>query len=107
MPSPKAGKDATAVRVVVRGRVQGVGFRDATQLLARRLGAMGWVRNGADGEVLVHAEGPEQAVAELLEFLREGPRGAEVADVEVESVKAEGHEQFAIRGVSAGAFVVQ
>jgi DNA ligase D-like protein (predicted 3'-phosphoesterase) len=102
-----AEKDATAVRAVVRGQVQGIGYRDATQRLAQHLGVMGWVRNEANGEVRVHAEGPEQAVEELVAFLREGPPGAEVADVEVESVKVEGHEQFAIRGVSAGAFVVQ
>jgi DNA ligase D-like protein (predicted 3'-phosphoesterase) len=68
---------------------------------------MGWVRNGEDGDVLVHAEGPEGAVEELVAFLREGPRGAGVDEVTVEPVKVEGHEQFAIRGVSAGAFVVQ
>lgn len=99
--------DATAVRAAVRGRVQGVGFRDATVRLARRLGAMGWVRNGEGGEVLVHAEGSEAAVAELVEFLRDGPSGARVEAVDVDEVKVEGHEQFAIRGVSAGAFVVQ
>jgi DNA ligase D-like protein (predicted 3'-phosphoesterase) len=43
----------------------------------------------------------------LLEFLREGPPAAEVEAVEVEPAKVEGHEQFAVRGVSAGAFVVQ
>src|SRR4051794_39037509 len=68
---------------------------------------MGWVRNEEDGTVLVHAEGPEAAVEELVDFLREGPRGAQVAEVTVEPVKAEGHEQFAVRGVSAGVFVVQ
>jgi DNA ligase D-like protein (predicted 3'-phosphoesterase) len=97
----------TAVRVRVRGTVQGVGFRDAAVHLARRLGVMGWMRNGEEGEVLVHAEGPEAAVEELVAFLGEGPPGAEVAGAEAESVKVEGHEQFAIRGVSAGAFVVQ
>jgi DNA ligase D-like protein (predicted 3'-phosphoesterase) len=68
---------------------------------------MGWVRNGEDGSVLVHAEGPEAAVEELVAFLREGPPAAEVAEVETERVKVEGHEQFAIRGVVAGVFVVQ
>jgi len=68
---------------------------------------MGWVRNGEDGDVLVHAEGPEAAVDELVAFLREGPPAARVAEVEVEPAKVEGHEQFAIRGVSAGVFVVQ
>lgn len=97
----------TAIRVVVRGEVQGVGFRDATLRRAREAGALGWVRNAEDGTVLVHAEGPERAVAELLEFLEEGPPAARVAGVEREAVKAEGHEQFAVRGVSAGVFVVQ
>jgi len=68
---------------------------------------MGWVRNAEDGSVLVHAEGEEAGVEELTEFLREGPRGAAVSEVEVEPVKVEGHEQFAVRGVSAGVFVVQ
>jgi DNA ligase D-like protein (predicted 3'-phosphoesterase) len=96
-----------ALRAVVRGDVQGVGFRDATLRRAHELDVMGWVRNGEEGDVLVHAEGPEEAVAELLAFLEEGPSGAKVAEVARETVKVEGHEQFAIRGVSAGAFVVQ
>ena len=96
-----------AVRATVRGRVQGVGFRQMTRRRARRLGVMGWVRNAEDGSVLVHAEGPEDAVEGLVEFLGRGPRGAAVEDLAVESVKVEGHEQFAIRGVSAGTFVVQ
>lgn len=87
--------------------MQGVGYRDATVRRARQLGAMGWVRNADDGSVLVHAEGEEEAVEQLTEFLRRGPRGAAVSEVEVEPVKAEGHEQFAVRGVSAGTFVVQ
>lgn len=99
--------EPVAVRAAVRGDVQGVGFREATLRWARRLGAMGWVRNGDDGSVLVHAEGEAEAVEQLVSFLREGPRGAEVAEVEVEPAKVEDHEQFAIRGVSAGAFVVQ
>lgn len=91
----------------MRGKVQGIGFREATLRRARELGAMGWVRNLEDGGVLVHAEGSEAAVEDLLAFLREGPPGARVGDVEVGPVKAEGHEQFAIRGVGAGVFVVQ
>jgi DNA ligase D-like protein (predicted 3'-phosphoesterase) len=98
---------AAAVRAVVRGEVQAVGFREAAVRRARRLGASGWVRNEEDGSVLVHAEGPEEAVEGLVAFLREGPRAARVTEVELERVKVEGHEQFAIRGVSAGAFVVQ
>ncbi|MGV1048755.1 MAG: DNA polymerase ligase N-terminal domain-containing protein [Solirubrobacterales bacterium] len=98
---------ATARRAVVRGAVQGVGFREATVRRARELGVIGWVRNAEDGSVAVHAEGAPAAVEELLAHLREGPRGARVEAVESETVEVEGHEQFAIRGVSAGAFVVQ
>jgi DNA ligase D-like protein (predicted 3'-phosphoesterase) len=103
----KADPGSKAVRATVRGRVQAVGFRDASLSRARELGLLGWVRNGEEDEVLVHAEGPEAAVDQLLAFLAEGPPVAEVSEVAVESAKVEGHEQFAVRGVVAGAFVVQ
>ena len=96
-----------AVRVIVRGEVQDVGFRDATVRRARELGALGWVRNGDDGAVLIHAEGPEPAVERLIAFLHDGPPPARVSEVTIEETAVEGHEQFAIRGVSAGVFVVQ
>lgn len=102
-----AESSSRAFRARVRGRVQGVGYRDATVGAARRLGALGWVRNEPDGSVRVHAEGPSSAVEELGAFLAEGPAGAAVAGVELEDAKVEGHEQFAVRGVVAGAFVVQ
>lgn len=91
-----------AVRATVAGRVQGVGFREHARRRASRLGLKGWVRNAEDGTVLVHAEGPAEAVGALLDFLREGPRGAQVEDMTVEEAHVEGHEQFAIRGVGAG-----
>ena len=97
----------TAVRVTVRGQVQGVFFRDTTAARARELGVFGWVRNADDGTVLVHAEGSVPAVDELVRFLGDGPPAARVDGVDVEKAKVEGHEQFAVRGVSAGAFVVQ
>jgi len=96
-----------AIRAVVHGDVQGVGFRDATVRRARELLVTGWVRNDESGIVEVHAEGDSGAVAELVEFLHRGPRLARVAGVEVERTAIEGHERFAIRGVSAGVFVVQ
>jgi DNA ligase D-like protein (predicted 3'-phosphoesterase) len=111
--SERAGEIAgTAIRAVVRGDrskigQQGVGFRDAIVGRASELAVMGWVRNGEDGTVQVHAEGPESAVEELVSFLRIGPALARVAGVAVEPVAVEGHEQFAVRGVSAGVFVVQ
>jgi DNA ligase D-like protein (predicted 3'-phosphoesterase) len=89
------------------GRVQGVGFRDAVVGRASELGVLGWVRNADDGTVAVHAEGPQPAVDELVGYLEQGPPAARVESVEVEATKVEGHEQFAVRGVSAGVFVVQ
>jgi DNA ligase D-like protein (predicted 3'-phosphoesterase) len=87
--------------------VQGVGFRDATQRRAEELGLRGWVRNRDDGVVEVHAEGAAASLDALAAFLASGPPLARVGDVEVEPTVVEGHEQFAIRGLSAGAFVVQ
>jgi DNA ligase D-like protein (predicted 3'-phosphoesterase) len=100
------------VRATVRGAVQGVGFRAATVERGRALGVLGWVRHPppADDDgatVLVHAEGPADAVDQLVAFLHDGPERARVEAVETEKVRVEGHEQFAIRGVSAGVFVVQ
>lgn len=57
--------------------------------------------------MLVHAEGSPEALDELVEFLQGGPPLARVSSVEVKQVAVEGHEQFAIRGVSSGVFVVQ
>jgi DNA ligase D-like protein (predicted 3'-phosphoesterase) len=102
-----SGTGTAAIRAVVRGNVHGVGFRDATARRARELMVMGWVRNGDDGTVRVHAEGPGRAVGELVAFLHRGPPLAGVSGVAIDRVAVEGHEQFAIRGVSAGVFVVQ
>jgi DNA ligase D-like protein (predicted 3'-phosphoesterase) len=107
VPSTPPDRGTVAVRAVVGGDVQGVGFREATVGRARELGVMGWVRNGDDGDVRVHVEGSEGAVEELVAFLHDGPPQARVSGVAVEKVAVEGHEQFAIRGVSAGVFVVQ
>jgi acylphosphatase len=70
--------------VVVRGRVQGVGYRMWTEDLAERLGLEGWVRNRRNGNVEAVFAGPEQAVAAAIEACRTGPRGARVEAVDVE-----------------------
>lgn len=107
MADNEDGSATIAIRAVVRGQVQGVGFRDATVSRARALAVLGWVRNGEDGSVLVHVEGPEPAIEALVAFLRDGPPPARVREVAIDRVAVEGHEQFAIRGLSAGMFVVQ
>jgi len=74
---------ARTVMVRIRGRVQGVGFRYWTQDEAERLGLAGWVRNEPGGSVKALLSGADAAVAEMLERLREGPRGAVVSEVEM------------------------
>jgi DNA ligase D-like protein (predicted 3'-phosphoesterase) len=96
-----------AIRATVSGTVQGVGFREAVRRRAVELGVTGWVRNADDGTVAVHAEGLAPALEELIVLLRDGPTGTVVDEVSVDDIEAEGHEQFAIRGVLAGVFVVQ
>lgn len=73
-----------SLRVVVRGRVQGVGFRDFVYTRARFLGLRGYVRNLPDmRSVEVVAEGERTSLEQLLEYLREGPRGARVDGLDV------------------------
>ncbi|HTP58310.1 MAG TPA: acylphosphatase, partial [Spirochaetia bacterium] len=73
-----------AVRAVVHGRVQGVGFRWSALREARRLGLRGTVGNRGDGTVEVVAEGDATAVDIFLAWLRRGPPGAHVTDVTVD-----------------------
>jgi acylphosphatase len=71
------------VRVTVRGRVQGVGFRAATATQARALGLDGWVRNLPDGSVETLARGDAAAVDAFVAWLRHGPSAARVRGIDV------------------------
>jgi acylphosphatase len=70
------------IHVVVRGRVQGVGFRWFVRETARGLDLTGWVRNMANGSVEVEADGSEAAVEQLRRALARGPDGAEIEALE-------------------------
>lgn len=72
----------SARRYVIRGRVQGVGFRDFTQCRATELGLTGYVRNLADGNVEAVAQGGSAQLDEFAGLLRQGPRGSNVRGVE-------------------------
>lgn len=88
-----------ARRFVVRGRVQGVGFRWFVEREAHILGIAGWVRNKADGSVEVLAQGSAAQLAGLRSRLREGPRAARVDEVEeVEAKSIAGVTSFRIEG---------
>jgi len=83
--------------VVVRGRVQGVFFRDSTRERARDEGVAGWVANRGDGAVEAVFEGPAEDVDRMVEFCRSGPSSADVDDVEVSDEASEGLEGFEVR----------
>ena len=87
------------VRVVVRGRVQGVGFRHFVLRRADAMGVTGWVRNRADGAVELEAEGDRPALEGLVEAVAEGPVGARVTSVAQEwSERNPGHRGFRVTG---------
>jgi acylphosphatase len=75
--------DLKRVRIIIRGVVQGVGFRFFAMQLARDYGLAGWVRNLDDGSVEVEAEGEEIIVNSYIKDLGIGPRSAEVTGVDV------------------------
>lgn len=87
----------TRLYFVVRGTVQGVGFRWFVVTNAQELGLSGWVRNREDGSVEGEAEGPADQVKELLERLRRGPRSARVEGVESRTKAPEGSGSFELR----------
>ncbi|WP_259316106.1 acylphosphatase [Capillimicrobium parvum] len=96
-----------AATAAIRARVTaeqplGGALREDVAERAAALGVLGWVRAADDGGLQVHAEGDAASVDALAAFLSEDGR-----TVDVERVRREGHEQFAIRGVPAGVFVVQ
>ena len=92
-------KATLARRFLVRGRVQGVGFRWFVEREAHLLGIAGWVRNNADGSVEVLAQGSRDQLSGLHARLREGPRAARVDNVEVADARpTDGLNSFRIEG---------
>ncbi|HXZ42861.1 MAG TPA: acylphosphatase [Terriglobales bacterium] len=94
-----AQQSAEARRFLVRGRVQGVGFRWFVEREAHILGVAGWVRNNSDSSVEVFAVGTREQLSGLRSRLREGPRAARVDDVEeLEAKPVPGLTTFRIEG---------
>ena len=88
-----------ARRFIVRGRVQGVGFRWFVEREAHLLQIAGWVRNNPDGSVEVLAMGTRDQLAGLRSRLQEGPRAARVDDVEESDAgPVAGLNSFQVRG---------
>lgn len=78
----------------IHGVVQGVGYRNALQLQATRLGLAGWVRNRSDGTVEALIAGPTDAVEALIEWAHRGPPAARVSQVDAIAAEAPAHGNF-------------
>ncbi|MFN8311156.1 MAG: acylphosphatase [Chitinophagales bacterium] len=85
------------LHLIVKGTVQGVGFRKATLRVAEVLQLRGFVRNLPDGSVEVEAEGEEDKVHKLVDFCHHGPAGATVENVSVNFGGTEKFDHFEIR----------
>ena len=87
-----------AFHAIVHGRVQGVWFRGSTRSRAIQLGISGWVRNLPDGAVEAWAEGEEDRLEQLADWLRQGPPHARVDRVALDWGEPEGgHDGFEVR----------
>jgi acylphosphatase len=94
MPRP----DLIARRYLVRGRVQGVGFRYFVQRAASQLGVAGYARNLDDGGVEVYAVGTREKLSDLAGLLWKGPRFADVRGVEEQEAGVQQYDTFYIEG---------
>ncbi|WP_394554470.1 acylphosphatase [Agromyces sp. MMS24-JH15] len=83
-------------RIIVRGRVQGVGYRYSARREAERLAIVGWIRNLRDGDVEAEIEGDEASVAAMLDWFAVGPIGSSVTSTEVTDLPAAGDRGFRI-----------
>lgn len=88
-----------AVSIIVRGKVQGVYFRQSTCDVARALGIRGYVRNEADGSVYIVAAGDGPKIDQLIDWCWTGPPGAKVNDVEIDEASDDGFTDFTIRRI--------
>ena len=84
-------------RVVVRGRVQGVWYRESCRHAALDAGVLGWVRNNDDGTVEAVLEGDADAVERVVAWMRVGPPRASVTRVECSQEAPRGENGFAVR----------
>lgn len=84
----------TCVRLKIKGRVQGVFFRQSTCQEARKLNLSGWVKNNLDGSVEALVEGSDESVRTLIAWCHEGPPSARVDSVIVEDASHEESKNF-------------
>lgn len=85
------------LEILVEGRVQGVFYRASTRDKARTLGLAGYVMNQPDGSVLIHAEGEDENLNQLITWCHEGPRNAIVTSLQTRELPLENFNEFMIK----------
>ena len=85
------------ISILVRGRVQGVFYRKSAATKAKELGIKGWVKNEPDGSVRIEATATEELLDQLVDWCRDGPRHADVTNVDVEEIKYREFDDFEIQ----------
>lgn len=86
------------LRLVVKGRVQGVGFRYFTYVQASHYGLKGYVQNRIDGSVEIEVEGPENSLLSFVTELRKGPRYGHIDEIERAELPLANYTNFQISG---------
>jgi acylphosphatase len=84
------------VKLIIRGKVHGVGFRFSCMEAAYRFGISGYVKNKSDGTVYVEAEGPEEELNRFIDWCHKGPTWAKVLKVDVEIGELKHYKSFEI-----------
>jgi acylphosphatase len=84
-------------KILIKGRVQGVNYRYNAQAAAHKYNLTGFVRNLHDGSVLAHAEGEEENIHRFIDWCHQGPRRADVTEVQAEEQDPKGYQTFEIK----------
>jgi acylphosphatase len=84
------------LKIIIKGKVQGVGFRWFAKKVADNLGIPGWVRNGADGSVEAYVEGDFYKTGLFCDALRKGPAESNVTSIDIKKVEQENSKDFSI-----------
>lgn len=88
----------TRYHLLIKGRVQGVGYRMSTEIAAQKIGITGWVRNLNNGQVEIIAEGEHDQLNQFVDWAWQGPRFAEVTDITLTEQSVTGEfKEFEIR----------
>jgi acylphosphatase len=85
-----------AVKVIIYGKVQGVGFRNFVFLHAKRLNIKGYVKNNPDGTVEAVFEGEENNINKMIELCKRGPERARVDKIDIKDIEIKNYQDFRI-----------